>query len=58
MAVGFLQSLYALDAADGGERRRGEIVVNALVQALLGYIPLPAFQPSVIWSTASTREAG
>ncbi|ORY27438.1 hypothetical protein BCR39DRAFT_538029 [Naematelia encephala] len=35
MAVGFFQSLYALDAADG-ESGGGEIVVNGLIQALLG----------------------
>jgi len=36
MAIGFLQSLYALDAADG-ESGGGEIVINGLIQALLGY---------------------
>ncbi|WWD16556.1 hypothetical protein CI109_100983 [Kwoniella shandongensis] len=35
MAVGFVQSLYALDAADG-ETGGGGIVVNNLIQALLG----------------------
>ncbi|KAL7421162.1 Calcium channel yvc1 [Cryptotrichosporon argae] len=35
MAIGFAQSMYALDAADG-ETGGGEIVVNALLQALLG----------------------
>lgn len=33
--IGFFQSLYALDAADG-ESGGGEIVLNGLVQALLG----------------------
>ena len=35
MAIGFLQSLYALDAADG-ESGGGAIVINGLIQALLG----------------------
>lgn len=35
MGVGFFQSLYALDAADG-ESGGGNIVVNGLIQALLG----------------------
>jgi hypothetical protein len=35
MAVGFAQSLYALDAADG-ESGGGVVVVNKLIQALLG----------------------
>jgi hypothetical protein len=34
MAIGFLQSLYALDAADG-ESGGGEVVINGLIQALL-----------------------
>jgi len=37
MGVGFLQSLYALDAADG-ESGGGEIVINGLIQALLGCV--------------------
>jgi len=37
MGVGFLQSLYALDAADG-ESGGGEIVINGLIQALLGQV--------------------
>ena len=36
MAIGFLQSLYALDAADG-ESGGGAIVINGLIQALLGW---------------------
>jgi hypothetical protein len=35
MGVGFLQSMYALDAADG-ESGATSVVINALVQALLG----------------------
>ncbi|ORX33691.1 calcium activated cation channel [Kockovaella imperatae] len=35
MAIGFLQSLYALDAADGEAGGTG-IVINGLIQALLG----------------------
>ncbi|WVR03896.1 hypothetical protein IAU60_000895 [Kwoniella sp. DSM 27419] len=35
MAIGFVQSLYALDAADG-ESGGASIVVNNLIQALLG----------------------
>ncbi|CAD6589939.1 MAG: hypothetical protein TREMPRED_005579 [Tremellales sp. Tagirdzhanova-0007] len=35
MAIGFLQSLYALDAADG-QSGGGAIVINGLIQALLG----------------------
>lgn len=35
MAIGFAQSLYALDAADG-ESGGGVVVVNGLIQALLG----------------------
>ncbi|WVF67133.1 hypothetical protein IAT40_001878 [Kwoniella sp. CBS 6097] len=35
MAIGFVQSLYALDAADG-ETGGGGMVVNNLIQALLG----------------------
>ncbi|KAK4688082.1 hypothetical protein P7C73_g2044, partial [Tremellales sp. Uapishka_1] len=34
MGIGFFQSMYALDAADG-ESGGGEVVINALVQALL-----------------------
>lgn len=35
MAIGFIQSLYALDAADG-QSGGGVIVINGLIQALLG----------------------
>ena len=42
MAVGFLQSLYALDAADGETGGTG-IVINGLIQALLGSV-LSSFQ--------------
>jgi hypothetical protein len=35
MGIGFFQSMYALDAADG-ESGGGEVVVNGLIQALLG----------------------
>ncbi|OWZ56704.1 calcium activated cation channel [Cryptococcus neoformans var. grubii Br795] len=35
MGIGFVQSLYALDAADGESGGRG-IVINNLIQALLG----------------------
>ncbi|RXK41316.1 calcium activated cation channel [Tremella mesenterica] len=35
MGCGFLQSMYALDAADG-ESGGGAIVINSLIQALLG----------------------
>lgn len=35
MGIGFMQSLYALDAADG-ETDGGGIVINGLIQALLG----------------------
>ena len=35
MGIGFLQSMYALDAADGESGGQG-VVVNALIQALLG----------------------
>jgi hypothetical protein len=35
MGIGFLQSMYALDAADG-ESGGGIIVINSLIQALLG----------------------
>jgi hypothetical protein len=35
MAIGFMQSLYALDAADG-ESGGTAVVINGLVQALLG----------------------
>lgn len=37
MAVGFAQSMYALDAADG-ESGGGVVVVNGLIQALLGQV--------------------
>jgi hypothetical protein len=36
MALGFAQSMYALDAADG-ESGGGVVVANSLIQALLGY---------------------
>ena len=35
--IGFAQSLFALDAADG-ESDGGEVVINALVQALIGFV--------------------
>jgi hypothetical protein len=35
LGIGFLQSMYALDAADG-ESGGGIRVVNSLIQALLG----------------------
>jgi hypothetical protein len=37
MALGFAQSMYALDAADG-ESGGGVVVANSLIQALLGYV--------------------
>jgi hypothetical protein len=39
MALGFAQSMYALDAADG-ESGGGVVVANSLIQALLGYVHL------------------
>lgn len=39
MGLGFAQSMYALDAADG-ESGGGKVVANSLIQALLGYVPL------------------
>lgn len=39
MGLGFAQSMYALDAADG-ESGGGVVVANSLIQALLGYAPL------------------
>lgn len=42
MALGFAQSMYALDAADG-ESGGGVVVANSLIQALLGCaVPTPA----------------
>jgi hypothetical protein len=38
MGLGFAQSMYALDAADG-ESGGGVVVANSLIQALLGYVP-------------------
>lgn len=37
MALGFAQSMYALDAADG-ESGGGVVVANSLIQALLGSV--------------------
>jgi hypothetical protein len=37
MGAGFFQSLYALDAADGESGGKG-LVINGLVQALLGWV--------------------
>ena len=39
MGLGFAQSMYALDAADG-ESGGGKVVANSLIQALLGCVPL------------------
>ena len=39
MGLGFAQSMYALDAADG-ESGGGVVVANSLIQALLGYAHL------------------
>lgn len=56
MALGFAQSMYALDAADG-ESGGGVVVANSLIQALLGYVTIISWlaQSTMIVADSSGR---